>query len=105
MAEHVDARDRATDQDDPEATPTILVGIVGIVLTFVSVVTLDALFHRVQDAEVARKGGGAKESERRALEAEQRRELTEYAWVDRAEGVVALPIERAMRLVIEENHR
>jgi hypothetical protein len=35
------------------------------------------------------------------LLAEQRARLTGYAWADRARGLVRIPIERAMRLIVE----
>ena len=31
--------------------------------------------------------------------------LTEYGWVDRAKGVVRVPIERAMELVVEDREK
>jgi hypothetical protein len=45
-------------------------------------------------------------AERAALLAEtqaaQQRAATEYGWVDQPQGVVRLPVERAMKLVVEE---
>jgi hypothetical protein len=37
------------------------------------------------------------------LRARQRRELSRYGWVDREQGVVEIPIERAMELIVEES--
>jgi hypothetical protein len=39
-------------------------------------------------------------AELRRLQAEQERQLSAYAWVDRAHGVVRIPIERAMQLIV-----
>jgi hypothetical protein len=39
----------------------------------------------------------------RALRAEKHALLSHYAWIDRAHGVVRIPIERAMSLLIERN--
>lgn len=38
----------------------------------------------------------------RALRAEEQRLLTSYGWVDRSAGLVRIPIERAMDVLIEE---
>ncbi|MFO1039648.1 MAG: hypothetical protein U1E45_22620 [Geminicoccaceae bacterium] len=39
-------------------------------------------------------------AERRRVQAEQAARLTGYAWVDRSKGLVQVPIERAMELVV-----
>jgi hypothetical protein len=44
---------------------------------------------------------GQKEQLQR-LEAEQRKRLTEYRWVDRTQGIVQIPIERAMEILAGE---
>lgn len=36
-----------------------------------------------------------------ALRAEEDKRLESYSWVDRGQGVVAIPIERAMKLLVE----
>ena len=38
-------------------------------------------------------------AEREALEAAQRRALAGYAWIDRANGTIAIPIEKAMATI------
>lgn len=38
----------------------------------------------------------------RRLEAAQRQELERYRWTDRGRGVVSIPIEEGMRLIIEK---
>lgn len=50
--------------------------------------------------------GGRSPEERIQILREQRErereQLTEYGWVDREEGIVRLPVERGMELVLEE---
>ncbi|HEY3566253.1 MAG TPA: hypothetical protein VGL96_14695, partial [Casimicrobiaceae bacterium] len=43
----------------------------------------------------------APELDLQALRAEKHGLLSQYAWIDRAHGVVRIPIERAMSLLIE----
>lgn len=39
------------------------------------------------------------------LHARETRELTTYAWVDSSRGIVRIPIERAMKLMVDEAYR
>lgn len=41
------------------------------------------------------------QEELRSLRAEEQKRLDSYGWVDRGRGIVHLPIERAMRLLVE----
>lgn len=55
--------------------------------------------------ETVARGGRSPEERRALLEEQREREkemLTEYGWVDRENGVVRLPIERAMELALKE---
>ncbi|MEO6602753.1 MAG: hypothetical protein ABIQ16_22915 [Polyangiaceae bacterium] len=37
------------------------------------------------------------------LDADQRKQLAHYGWVDRKSGIARIPIERAMDLIVERN--
>jgi hypothetical protein len=61
------------------------------------------LVHSATEREVARKGGTVSSRAYRDLADAQRAELEEEAqWVDRRAGILSIPIERAMDLVVEE---
>ena len=79
-----------------------MVVVVGTVLTFVIVVFLQALFYRAETAEYERKVVNESPKKLRSARAEQSTLLNEYRWIDRENGVVAIPIERAMELVVDE---
>ena len=81
---------------------TVVVGLVGAILVFVLVVALQALFQRVERGELERKVVAAPAQELEALRAEQLEALSEYRYVDRAKGIVAIPIERAMELEVRD---
>jgi len=88
-------------RDDPDISLTTLVVVVGAVLTFVAVVFLQAVFYRAETAEYERKVVNESPKKLRSARAEQSAVLNEYRWVDRENGVVAIPIERAMEILVE----
>jgi hypothetical protein len=79
---------------------TVVVGLVGAILVFVLVVALQALFQRVERDELERKVVAAPAQELESLRADQLETLSEYRYVDRAKGIVAIPIDRAMELEV-----
>ena len=91
-----------TDDSDPKSTPTLLVGVVGMILLMVIVLLVEVLFHRTSEAEIYRKVISEQPLELRQVQAEQLEQLNGYRWVSEPEGVAAIPIERAIDLVVEE---
>jgi hypothetical protein len=90
-------------QGDPDATLTAVVGVVGAVLIFVVVVGLVALYQRAENAELTRKQIAPAPAELESVRAEQLGQLHGYRWVDAKKGIAAIPIERAMDLVVRES--
>ena len=86
--------------DDPSVLKTVVVGIIGAIIMFVLIVAVQALFYK-EESDVARlyeRDPG----EARLRLAEQQEALNAYRYVDEKAGVVAIPIERAMELVVNE---
>ena len=92
-------------ESDPRSAPTVLVGTVGLVLLAVILLLLEVLYQRTSQAEIERKVVDEQPQELRQLEARQLEQLGGYAWVDRERGIVKVPLERAMELVIDEAGR
>lgn len=90
------------EQDDPNAAMTVVVAVVGCVLVFVIVVALQAVFYEARDAEFDRKVVSVRPEQLRSLRSEHLEQLNSYRWVDREAGVVAIPIDRAMELMVQE---
>lgn len=91
-----------TARDEPN-TPLILVlGVIAAILTFLVVVLLQIYFAGAQKQEYERKMARPRAEAPAAALAEQAAVLTGYRWVDQRQGVVAIPIERAMELVLRE---
>ena len=90
---------------EPNTPLTALVGIGFAVALFVLVVFLQAFFYQEQRAEHARKVVAVAPEELSQLRAKQLGELHGYRWVDEKAGVVAIPIGRAMDLVVRDDGR
>jgi hypothetical protein len=92
----------AADTDDPRSSLTLIVGVIGAVIVFLICVLLQALFVATSRAEQQRKIWDTQPAELRSINAEQLERLNDYRWVDQQAGVAAIPIERAMELVVED---
>ena len=79
------------------------VALISAVWLFVIVVALEVLYHRTAEAESARKFGTEDPQELRQVRNDQLEQINAYRWVDRERGIVAVPIERAMELLVEES--
>jgi hypothetical protein len=84
--------------DDPNAKAVAFVGSLGVLIVIMVVVLLQAFFYRAEQQENERKALVASPGELRALQAQQRDQLATYRIVDREKGLVAIPIQEAMRL-------
>jgi hypothetical protein len=89
-------------QDDLKAGPVVLVGIVSVILTFVAIVAISVLFLRGQEAETYNKSKSVAPDELRRLRNDQLLTLAEYRWVDQKKGIVRIPIDRAMEIMVRE---
>ena len=103
MSETPHPQPGSDDGVDPKVSTTLVVGALGVILTIVVILALQVLFYRTAQREYVTKVVEVGSEKLERTEAEQRKLLEGYRWVDRDNGVVALPIERAMDLVIEEN--
>jgi hypothetical protein len=90
------------DPPDPDALTTATVGIVGTILVIAAVVFLQGLYESVNRSEFQRKIVVEAPGELNQLRAAQMRRLHATGWVDRQHGIVAIPIERAMALLVAD---
>jgi hypothetical protein len=87
---------------DPSAPWTVVIGIIGAILTFALIVALQVLFHRVQDSEEEKKVYSQVSEQLAQIKSQQLENLNSYRWLDRKAGRVEIPIDRAMQLVVAE---
>ena len=90
-------------QDELRATPIVIVGIVGSILTVVIILLLSVLFLHEKQGEIYSKSSAPGPDDLRRRRSEQREVLTEYRWVDEKQGIVRIPIDRAMELLVKES--
>ena len=89
--------------DDPNVAASAVVGIISAILLFVIIVVLQAFFYRAERSELEKKVYSQPYQMLQQLDADQLELLNSYGWVSEAEGVVHIPIERAMDLIAAEN--
>lgn len=90
-------------QADDLNTPVIaVVGFVSAILTFAIVMGLQAGYHQFANALHQEKVVNVQTDQSAAVIAAQKATMNSYGWVNKQEGKVALPIDRAMQLVVNE---
>jgi hypothetical protein len=94
--------ERIEAERDPKASPTAVVGIVGILLLVASVIGTQALYYGTERFEVEQKVYNPPVIEIADIRAEQFARIHRVAWIDKEKEVVAIPIERAMELAVRE---
>jgi hypothetical protein len=88
--------------DGLHAPALVVWGVVAAIGTFVIIVGLQALFLNFQSEQEAKQNTVTSAT---SLLAEQRAKINRYGWLDRENGVVAIPIDRAIELTAQEMRR
>jgi len=89
--------------DDPNVAASAVVGIISAILLFVIIVVLQAYFYGAEQSELERKVWNQPYQALQQLDANQLELLNSYGWVSEADGVVHVPIERAIDLIAAES--
>ncbi|MGD1148680.1 MAG: hypothetical protein ABR961_12110 [Thermoanaerobaculaceae bacterium] len=87
---------------EPNTPLTALIGVVFAIVLFALVVFLQAFFYWSEERENVRKVVAVAPEELSQLRAQQLETLHSYRFVDPKAGVVAIPIDRAMELVVRD---
>ncbi len=96
---------RHTEQDRPDTARIAIIGVVGAVILFIIIVAIQALFYGMERAEQDRKEARERSETVAQVRAEQRQRIGSYGWVDQKKGVVRIPIERAMELLVKRSEK
>lgn len=89
-------------QDRVNTFGVVLIGAVAAVLLWVSVVALQAYYYSTAGKVESERASTGKGREVRDLKAEQRAYLQEGKYVDPKKGIVAIPLDDAMKLVLDD---
>lgn len=89
-------------QDDPNSLLTYAVGAISCVLLFAIIIALEALFFWAQQREFDRKVTSRRPNELRQVQAESLEKINDYRWIDQEAGVVAIPIDEAMKNMVRD---
>lgn len=80
-----------------------VIGIIGFLLLFAIIIGIVYLPKRPgpADAEIV----ADRKAKLAEVEAQQQELISSYAWVDQTEGVIRIPVEQSMKLVVTELQR
>lgn len=92
----------AAAREDLNLPLIVTIGILFVVLLFVLILLLQAYFYESERREHYTKVVAMPSEELAAALAEQEQLLRGYRWIDQPQGIVGLPIERAMELVVRD---
>jgi hypothetical protein len=92
----------AAARDNLDNGMILTLGVLLVVLLFVLILLLQGWFYKAQHDEHVRKVIEPRSEELASSVAAQREALHRYRLLDAGEGRVALPIDRAMQLVVRE---
>ncbi len=88
--------------DDVNTPLVALIGFLGAILVFAIVVFLAVLVNTTEQSQEYLKNVSRPYAELDNLVAAERIKLAEYRWVDQQKRLVAIPIQRAMELVVAQ---
>ena len=87
--------------DDINTPAVVVVGFISAIVLFAAIVGVQTLYFRQQRMVIERQSLAAPAAADN-LVAEQEARLRRRGWISREEGKVAVPIDRAMKLVVQE---
>ncbi|QDU07171.1 hypothetical protein [Gimesia aquarii] len=91
--------------DDLDTTMIAYVGTVGTIITFFLVFGIAAFYYAFAKTENEKKVINVPEVNAESILANQAAALTEYRWIDQDKNIVAIPIDQAMQIVVQEEQK
>jgi len=92
----------ASERDDLNVSKIAVAGIVGSLLVIAAILGAELLYNVHMERQIERKVLAAPSRSAEVL-ADQRAKLEELRPLDREKGIIAIPIERAIELVVKES--
>ena len=95
-----------SDFGDDLNTPKIaVVGFIGAIVVFALIILMQVMFYWTEARQHVVKDIDQPYMEYANLTADQQARLAKYQWMDEKQKIVAIPIRRAMELVVDELSR
>jgi hypothetical protein len=88
-------------QEDTNSPLILVIGAVSGFLVIVIVIGLQAWFLNEEQQELSQVYSGAVNHQLRDLRIEQNRNVSTYRWIDRDKQIVAVPVDEAMKMLIQ----
>ena len=92
----------AVERDNLDIHGIALILTVLVLVTVIVVISLQIVYFVASEQQFRRKVVDVTAVEVEALNRKQSEELRGYRWIDREQGIVAIPIDRAIALVAQE---
>lgn len=93
------------DRQDPQSLMITILGVIGAILLYAIVVGLEVYYKRVNDQLINTRVYTTTPTQLRDLRAREDDSLTRYRYIDESKGVVQIPIDRAIELVLKEGDK
>jgi hypothetical protein len=90
-------------KDDTNTQLIFTIGAISGFLVIVAVIGLQAWFMREEEAELNEKYAGAVNYQLTTLRKDQQANISTYRWIDRDKQIAAIPVDQAMKLLIQNN--
>ena len=87
--------------EDTNSPLILVIGAVSGFLVIVIVIGLQAWFLSEEQTELSQVYSEAENYQLQELREEQERNLSTYRWIDREKQIVAVPVDEAMKMLIE----
>lgn len=89
-------------QDDIKTSTIALIGFVGAIVIFAIIILLQVVYYAAAARQVQAKDVDQQYAALEDKLTNQQAKLSGYRWVDRNQGIIAVPIERAMELTVRD---
>lgn len=93
---------KTPEQEDLNTSLIAVSGVIGAVVVFVMIVGLQAWYYNVEKEEMYKKVVAPAAEELSSVTAEQQGQLNSYRMIDSRKKIVAIPIDRAMEIVVQD---
>ena len=88
--------------DDLNTPKIAVVGFIGAIVVFALIILMQVMFYWAESQQHLVKDIDQPYLEFANLTADQQAKLAKYQWIDEKKKIVAIPIKRAMELVVDE---